>query len=181
MKKFVSCLVLGTALCAGIACLDRSAGSELPATFIWGKDQHLIDPASGRMNIWGGFELKDGYFLADKDIARFILWRKKGPSVRINIRYALQGSPCSFSVNEKEMGSLPPSLRNTDAGFNVQLNEGFNFLQFDKTVNDVLKIASINIQQSGAPGPPAGFNKGKRWPSLSTRGPAVSSSGARVV
>jgi len=154
MRKFVSCLVLGTALCAGIACLDRSAGSELPATFIWGKDQHLIDPASGRMNIWGGFELKDGYFLADKNIARFILWRKKGPSVRINIRYALQGSPCAFSVNEKEMGSLPPSLRNTDAGFNVQLNEGFNFLQFDKTVNDVLKIASINTQQSGdAPTP----------------------------
>jgi hypothetical protein len=161
MKKFVSCLVLGTALCAGIACLDRSAGSELPATFIWGKDQHLIDPASGRMNIWGGFELKDGYFLADKDIARFILWRKKGPSVRINIRYALQGNPCSFSVNEKEMGSLPPSLRNTDAGFNVQLNEGFNFLQFDKTVNDVLKIASINIQQSGGAQPPRRLQQGE--------------------
>jgi arylsulfatase A-like enzyme len=149
MRKFVSYLVLGTALCAGIACHDRSTGSELPATFIWGKDQHLIDPASGRMNIWGGFELKDGYFLANKNIARFILWRKKGPSVRINIRYALQGSPCTFLVNEIEMGSLPPALRSTDAGFDVQLNEGFNFLQFDKTINDVLKIASINIQQSG--------------------------------
>jgi len=149
MRKFVSWLVLGTALCGGIACRDRSAGSELPATFIWGKDQHLIDPASGRMNIWGGFELKDGYFLADKNIARFILWRKRRSSVRINIRYALQGDPCAFSVNGKKERALPPSLRNTDARFNVKLNEGFNFLQFDKAVNDVLKIASINIQQSG--------------------------------
>jgi len=148
MRKFVSFLVLGTVLCAGIACHDRSAGNELPSTFIWGKDQHLIDPALGRMNIWGGFELKDGYFLANKNIARFILWRKKGPSVRINIRYVLQGSPCTFSINQKKMGSLSPSLRNADAGFDVQLNEGFNFLQFDKTVNDVLKIASIDIQQS---------------------------------
>jgi arylsulfatase A-like enzyme len=40
-------------------------------------------------------------------------------------------------------------LRNTDSGFNVQLNEGFNFLQFNKTANDVLKIASIKAQQSG--------------------------------
>ena len=161
MKKFVSYLVLGMTLCAGIACHGRSAGSELPATFIWGKDQHLIDPASGRMNIWGGFEVKDGYFLADKNIARFILWRKKGPSVRINVRYALQGKPCDFSVNEKKMGSLSPSLRNTDAGFNIQLNEGFNFLQFDKTVNDVLKIASINIQQSGEAQPPRRLRQGE--------------------
>jgi hypothetical protein len=161
MRKFVSFLVLGTALCAGIACHDRSAGSELPATFIWGKDQHLIDPASGRMNVWGGFELKDGYFLANKNIARFILWRRGGPSVRLSVRYTLQGNPCSFLVNEKEMGSLPPSLRNTDAGFNVQLNEGFNFLQFDKTVNDVLKIASINIQQSGGAQPPRRLQQGE--------------------
>jgi arylsulfatase A-like enzyme len=113
------------------------------------------------MNIWGGFELKDGYFLADKNIARFILWRKKGPSVRISIRYTLQGSPCPFSVNEKEMGSLPPSLRNTDAGFKVQLNEGFNFLKFDKTVNDVLKIASINIQQGGDAQTPRRLREGE--------------------
>jgi len=148
MRKFVSYLVLGTALCSGIACHDRSTGSELPATFIWGKDQHLIDPASGRMNIWGGFEHKDGYFLADKNIARFILWRKKGSSVRLNIQYALQGSPCAFSVNRKKEGTLHPSLRNTNARFNVKLNEGFNFLEFNKTTNAVLKIASIQTQQS---------------------------------
>jgi len=148
MRKFVSFLVLGTALCAGIACHDRSAGSELPATFIWGKDQHLIDPASGRMNVWGGFELKDGYFLANKNIARFILWRRGGPSVRLSVRYTLQGNPCDFSVNEKKMGSLRPSLRDKDARFKVKLNEGLNFLQFDKTINDVLKIASISIEQN---------------------------------
>jgi arylsulfatase A-like enzyme len=101
------------------------------------------------MNIWGGFELKDGYFLADKNIARFILWRKKSSSVRINIRYTLQGDPCAFSVNRKKEGTLRPSLRNTDARFNVKLNEGFNFLEFDKTANDVLKIASIQTQPSG--------------------------------
>jgi hypothetical protein len=73
MKIVASCLIIAILLGAALACHDRSAGTELPATFIWGKDQHLIDPASGRMNIWGGFELKDGYFLADKNIARFIL------------------------------------------------------------------------------------------------------------
>ena len=149
MKIVASCLIIAILLVAALACHDRSAGTELPATFIWGKDQHLIDPASGRMNIWGGFELKDGYFLADKNIARFILWRKKSSSVRIDIRYALQGNPCAFSVNGQKEGDLPPSLRNTDSRFNVKLNEGFNFLEFDKTVNDVLKIASIQTLPSG--------------------------------
>lgn len=161
MRKFVPYLVLGMALCAGIACRDRSARGDLPSTFIWGKDQDQIDPAAGRMNVWGGFELKDGYFLANKNIARFILWRKKGPSVRISVRYALQGNPCDFSINEKKTGSLRPSLRDKEVGFKVKLNEGFNFLQFDKTLNDVLKIASIRIQQSENAQNPRGLQQGE--------------------
>jgi len=161
MRKFVSFLVLGTALCAGIACHRGSGGKELPATFIWGKDQHLIDPTSGRMNVWGGFELKDGYFLANKNIARFILWRRNGPSVRLNVRYALQGNPCDFLVNDNKMGSLRPSLRDKEVGFKVQLNEGFNFLQFNKTINDVLKIASINIRQEADAQTPRRLRQGE--------------------
>jgi len=161
MRKFVPYIVLSMALCAGIACRDRSARSELPSTFIWGKSQDMIDPAAGRMNVWGGFELKDGYFLANKNIARFILWRKKGPSVRVNVRYALQGNPCDFSINNKKMGSLRPSLRDKEVGFKVQLNEGFNFLQFDKTLNDVLKIASVRIQQNENARNPRGLQQGE--------------------
>ncbi|HEX2695875.1 MAG TPA: sulfatase [Acidobacteriota bacterium] len=143
MKRSFAVLLAGTALLGAYACGNRAPSRDLPATFVWGKDQSCIDPASGRMNVWGGFEVRDGTFSAEKNMARFILWRTAGLDARITIEYVLRGKPCRFLVNGAAAGELAPSTRPVSTTFGARLNAGFNFLEFDKKTNDVLRIRSV--------------------------------------
>ena len=143
MKRACALLLAGTALLGAYACGSRTPARDLPATFVWAKDQSSIEPASGRMNVWGGFEVRDGVFSAEKNIARFILWRTAGSDARVAINYVLRGKPCRFLVNGSAAGELAPSTRPASVSFAARLNAGFNFLEFDKTTNDVLRIHSV--------------------------------------
>jgi arylsulfatase A-like enzyme len=143
MKRALTLLLAGTALLGAYACGTPTPSRDLPATFVWDKTQSSIDPASGRMNIWGGFEVRDGAFSAQKNIARFILWRKTESDARISIEYVLRGKPCRFLLNGTFAEELEPTPRPASASFGVRLNAGFNFLEFYKTTNDVLRIRSV--------------------------------------
>ena len=144
MKRAFAVLLAGTALLGAYACGTPAPSRDLPATFVWDKDQSSIDPASGRMNVWGGFEVRDGAFSAEKNVARFILWRTAESDVRIVIKYVLRGKPCRFLINGTAPGRLAPSTRPEFASFRARLNAGFNFLEFNKTTNDVLLILSVH-------------------------------------
>jgi arylsulfatase A-like enzyme len=143
MKNAWAVLMAGTAILGAYACGTRVPSRDLPATFVWVKDQSAIDPASGRMNVWGGFAVGNEDFSAEKNMARFILWRTSGSDARIAIQYVLQGKPCRFLVNGAAAGKLAPSPRPASVSFQARLNAGFNFLEFDKTTNDVLRIRSV--------------------------------------
>ncbi len=131
------------ALLAAYGCGNRTPSRDLPATFVWSKDQSAIDPASGRTSVWGGFEVKDGVWTATRNTARFILWRTARAKIRISIGYVLRGKPCRLLVNGIAAGVLAPSPRQTSARFGVRLNAGFNFLEFDKTADDVLMVNAV--------------------------------------
>ena len=103
------------------------------------------------MNVWGGFAVRDGVFAAEKNMARFILWRKSGSDARIAIEYVLRGKPCRFLVNGAAAGELAPSTRPASVSFDARLNAGFNFLEFDKTTNDVLRIHSVLAGRARGP------------------------------
>jgi arylsulfatase A-like enzyme len=149
MKRAFALLLGGTVLLGAFACGSRTPARDLPATFIWAKDQSSIEPAAGRTNVWGGFEVRDGAFSAEKNIARFILWRTSESDARLAINYVLRGKPCRFLVNGSAAGELAPSTRPASAFFGARLNAGFNFLEFDKTTNDLLRIHSV---LAGSPG-----------------------------
>lgn len=143
VRRVWTALAIGSILLGACGCGNRTPLRDLPATFVWAKDQSLIDTASGRTNVWGGFEVKDRAFTSVRNTARFILWRKAAVETRISIEYALLGKPCRFLVNEAAVSELPPSPRRISAGFSARLNAGFNFLEFDKTTKDVLAVHSV--------------------------------------
>jgi hypothetical protein len=75
-RKAWGAFAIASILLGAYGCGNRAPSRDLPATFVWSKDQSVIDPASGRTNVWGGFEVKNGAFTAVRNTARFILWRK---------------------------------------------------------------------------------------------------------
>ncbi|OGD26037.1 MAG: hypothetical protein A2V57_00800 [Candidatus Aminicenantes bacterium RBG_19FT_COMBO_65_30] len=143
MRRACATLALASILLGVNGCGNPAPSRDLPATFVWAKDQSVIDPASGRTNVWGGFEVKDGAFFAVRNTARFILWRTAAVESRISLEYALLGKPCRLLVNKAAVGELAPSPRRTAAEFGVRLNAGFNFLEFDKTSKDVLTVHAV--------------------------------------
>ncbi|HUU38587.1 MAG TPA: sulfatase-like hydrolase/transferase [Candidatus Desulfaltia sp.] len=142
-RRACAAFAIASILLGASSCGNRAPSRDLPATFVWSKDQSVIDPASGRTNVWGGFEVRDGVCTAVRNTARFILWRTAAAETRLSIEYALRGKPCRFLANGSAVGELAPSPQRTAAGFGVRLNVGFNFLEFDKTANDVLRIYAV--------------------------------------
>ena len=143
VRRPCAVLAIASILLGVYGCGNRAPSRDLPATFVWAKDQSVIDPASGRTNVWGGFEVRDGAFAAVRNTARFILWRTAAAETRISLEYALRGKPCRLLVNEAAVGELAPSSQGTAVEFGVRLNAGFNFLEFDKTTNDVLTVHAV--------------------------------------
>ena len=142
-EKGYAALAVVWMLLAASGCGRRAPARDLPGTFIWTKDQTIIDPASGRTNVWGGFEVKDSVFVAVRKTARFILWRRAAVETPVTIEYTLRGKPCRFLVNGAGLGSLSPAPGRKAARFDVHLNAGFNFLEFDKTGDDVLTVYTV--------------------------------------
>jgi len=124
---------------------SKSPSRDLPPTLMWDKDQDLIHPSDGTMNVWEGFTVTDDHFAADRNIAQFILWRRQQGKVDIFFEYSLQGNPVEFTVNFKQRKAIPPSREFKRGQFAFHLNSGFNFLKFTKKNKDILKIRAVSI------------------------------------
>ena len=143
MKKNLL-LSLLTALLLLPGC-SKSPSQNLPPTLLWHKDQNLISPAGGTMNVWEGFRIDKDAFAAERNISEFILWRNREEKVPVIIEYSLLGGKINFKVNLKLKKTLTPSPALKSVKFNFRLSRGMNFLQFAKRSTDKLRIRSITI------------------------------------
>jgi len=141
-----SSVLLTTAILLGtFACGSRAPATDLPATLIWAGDQSVIEPAAGKTNVWSGFEVREGFFSAEKTTPRFILWRRAEEEARLTVEYVLRGGPCRFRVNGTRAGQLAPSAEPVSIELAARLNAGYNFLEFETKVKDVLRVRSVRI------------------------------------
>jgi arylsulfatase len=124
---------------------SREPARDLPPTIVWHKDQNLIRPQDGTLNVWEGFRVDKDAFTADRDIAQFILWRARKEKVTLWLEYSLQGRKVEFAVNVNKRRMLTPSVAFKRQKFELPLSRGMNFLQFSKKKNDKLSIRSIAV------------------------------------
>ncbi len=80
----------------------------LPASIVWEKDQAVIHPRTGSMNVWEGWAVRGDHFEASKNRSRFVFWRNKGGSSRFRITYSLRSKNGILMCNEKQV-ALPPA------------------------------------------------------------------------
>jgi len=146
MKSASSVLLTSAIILGTFACGSRTPIRDLPATWIWSCDQSVIEPAAGRMNVWNGFKVREGFFSAEKTIARFILWRRAGEEARLTVEYVLKGGgSCRFRVNGALIDRLVPSTEPVSVELAARLNAGYNFLEFEIRAKDVLRVCSVRI------------------------------------
>ena len=124
---------------------SRSPSRDLPPILLWEKDQNLIHPSDGTMNVWEGFAVKEGYFEANRNNSHFILWRRRAGRVPILVEYSLQGQKAGFTVNFRQKKTLLPALAFKGEKFYFELSRGFNLLKFAKNSKAILKIRAIHI------------------------------------
>jgi len=124
---------------------SREPSRNLPATLVWHKDQKLISPAGGTMNVWEGISVKPDRFVAEKDIAQFILWRRQKARIPVFIEYSLRGRKAELTVNGGKKRALLPSSSFKWEKFDFHLVPGFNFLRFRKKTQDQLEIRAIAV------------------------------------
>jgi arylsulfatase A-like enzyme len=135
---------------------SREASRELPSTIVWHKDQNLIRPENGTMNVWEGISVKKDRFVVDGEVAQFILWRRQRSKAEISVEYSLQGKKVELTVNANEKKMLAPSSSLRWEKFSIDLSRGFNFLRFNKKKKDQLQIRTIAV----------GMTNGKQEPHL---------------
>jgi arylsulfatase A-like enzyme len=126
---------------------SREPSRGLPATMVWHKDQGLIRPADGTMNIWEGFRVDDDAFVAGRDVSQFILWRTRARQLPVFIEYSRRGRPAVFSLNVRKKRLLAPTAAFKWVKFDLPLSRGMNFLQFAIKGKDTLRVRRIAIGQ----------------------------------
>jgi len=119
--------------------------ADLPAAWIWNKDQNLISPRDGKSNVWNGMRISGNFFNAENDSSRLILWRRQRQKLPLVIEYSLQGKAVEFSVNIRARFVLPPGRAFQKKKIVTWLSRGFNFLQFQKSAKDFLRIRSVYV------------------------------------
>ena len=143
MRKYLLLFVLVPLLLSN-GCA-KSPSRDLPPTMLWHKDQNLISPAGGTMNVWEGLRTDQDAFTAERDISQFILWRGREEQVPVFIEYSLLGGKINLTVNLKNEKWLSPSSAFKKEKFSFRFSRGMNFLQFAKRSKDKLRIRSISI------------------------------------
>ncbi|MCU0236288.1 MAG: sulfatase [Acidobacteria bacterium] len=146
MKKYGWLLLLLPLLLSG-GC-SKAPSRDLPPTLLWHKDQNMIRPADGTMNVWEGFRIDEDAFTAERDFSQFIFWRAREQQVTLAIDYTLAGRKVDVVVNAKKRNTLAPSSAFKRAEFKAWLGRGMNFLQFNKKKSDKLRVRSIAIGQA---------------------------------
>jgi arylsulfatase A-like enzyme len=161
IKKASGILLILTALMVIVACGRRAGVNQnLPASIVWEKDQSLIHPKTGSMNIWEGWTVKGNYFEASKGRSRFVFWRTKSGSLRFHITYSLKSNNGILACNREKV-ALPPAEGFSKISFDFDVKRGFNFLETSKKSGDTLRIRQIQVGNS-APDDRL-LREGERW------------------
>jgi arylsulfatase A-like enzyme len=137
---------------AGLAALFAVAwgcrpgpAAKVPPTWVWHQDQKLIVPRGGARNAWNGWAIDGKAFVAGENASRMILWAASGRKAGLRVTYSLIGRPVDLVVNKRRAVRLEPTRELKSSDFEIILNRGRNFLEFDKNEKDSLRIARVAI------------------------------------
>lgn len=138
---FILIIILSLSYCGG-----DSSSKPVLSSISWEKEQSVVRVADGTINPWSGFDIKDDYFVANKTISKFILWRGKQEKKEITFHYLLKGSrSVKVFVNSRNVFKLKPRYRLEKFTAEISLLKGFNFIEFRKTGKSVFKIKTLQV------------------------------------
>ncbi len=156
MRSDTPLIALISLLTAFSACGRGGRRAEIPATWVWDKDQTLIAPERGVGNAWSGWAVRGDSFQAQEEAAKLILWTRTAGPRKLHITYALEGRPAEIVVNNRVRDTLmiEPSLHPRTAVIEAKLRAGMNFLEFRSPGKGRLRVRRVAV---GKPDPrPAG-------------------------
>lgn len=126
-------------------CGKDSSSSSLSPSILWEKEQAVVSTAGGTRNLWSGFDIQNDFFVSNKAISKFILWRGETKKKNIILQYILKGRPVQVFINSQEAFKLKPRYKLGIFTIGIPLLKGFNFLEFRKTGESIFKIKTLKI------------------------------------
>ena len=142
MTIYLSLLILLIFL---VYCNKKSDFNKLDPTFLWEKDHAKIETGSGFKHVWCGFAIEKDFFVAKKNITKFILWREKKEEKEISIDYLLKGMSVDLLINSKKICKLKSKYKLEPFKTKALLLRGFNFIEFRKRGISQFKIKAVKI------------------------------------
>jgi arylsulfatase A-like enzyme len=144
MQKLVLLLPIIILLCFTY-CGKDSPSNSLSPSILWEKEQAVVSTAEGTKNLWCGFDIKNDFFISNKAISKFILWREETKKKNITLQYLLKGRPVQVFVNSQEAFKLKPRYKLGTYTIGIPLLKGFNFIEFRKAGKSIFKIKTLKI------------------------------------
>jgi arylsulfatase A-like enzyme len=126
-------------------CSKDSPSKSLSPYILWEKEQAVVRTAGGTKNLWCGFDIKNDFFVSNKTISKFILWRGEKKKKNITLQYLLKGRPVKVFVNSREAFNLKPRYNLGTFTAGISLLKGFNFIEFRKAGKSIFKIKTLKI------------------------------------
>jgi arylsulfatase A-like enzyme len=126
-------------------CGKDSPSKSLSPSILWEKEQAVVRTAEGTRNPWCGFDIKNDFFVSNKAISKFILWRGKENKKNITLQYLLKGRPVKVFINSRETFNLKPRYNLGTFTIGISLLKGFNFIEFRKAGKSIFKIKTLKI------------------------------------
>ena len=123
--------------------------ADIPPDWLWDQDQTLIVPSGGSRNAWNGWAIDADAFVAGEPTSRMIFWLKTGRKAKLQITYTLNGRPVRLLINKRTSLRLEPTLVEKSGEFDVVLNAGRNFLEFQNRSGDLLRVKRIAVDGAG--------------------------------
>ncbi len=145
LKRMTIYLGLLVLLILMVYCSKKSDFKGIDPTFLWEKDQTKIETGSGFKHLWSGFSIKNDFFIAHKNITKFILWREKEEEKEITIHYLLKGMSVDLLINSKKICKLKSKYKLEPFKIKALLLKGFNFIEFRKRGISQFKIKAVKI------------------------------------
>jgi len=126
-------------------CGKDTPSNSLSPSILWEKEQAVVSTAEGTKNLWSGFDINNNFFVSNKAISKFILWRGETKKKNITLQYILKGRPVQVFINSREAFKLKPRYKLGTFTIGIPLLKGFNFLEFRKTGKSIFKIKILKI------------------------------------
>jgi arylsulfatase A-like enzyme len=145
-------------------CGKDSPSKSLSPSILWEKEQAVVSTSEGTKNLWSGFDIKNDFFVSNKAISKFILWKAKENKTNITLQYLLKGRPVKVFINSQEAFTLKPRYNLGTFTNGISLLKGFNFIEFRKVGKSIFKIKMLKIgnppvEEDGQLGPGESFSR----------------------